>query len=420
VLKKGDTGLQVTKLQQALVDLGYLPAGAVDGQFGDTTEKALIKFQHHEGVAESGQLDRHSMLKLHADYDTREPYVDQANLDPAHPGTRALSAGDKSAALKALVPAPVPGAPSTFQDKFYGPRMEAHLTSLITDFHKELFEDKKPLRANEAKNFDSWSVLEAPASAAQDVVDKLYGSYYGGAGVKPPLTYAGGNLIDQWTDEIVEDVGLTAPQQKEKARGKVWYLINSNSRDINADCSAVPSNAQETAILTPIVDKLVSTPKQVQTLLDLDVGWEGASLNGKVYLQRYKSTDPNVDKAKEANRVRMWDLFQTCIHEYLHTLAHSDFNAWAGRFEAAHDVTRYNTLTEGFCDFFTLNVRKTVVPTSVQAKVEGPYANGNPPAPDNSGVYPSNRQAEQVVSIVGIKNAQAAYFQGKTQLMGKI
>jgi hypothetical protein len=67
-----------------------------------------------------------------------------------------------------------------------------------------------------------------------------------------------------------------------------------------------------------------------------------------------------------------------------------------------------------------LNVRKTVVPTSVQAKVEGPYANGNAPAPDNSGVYPSNRQAEQVVSIVGIKNAQAAYFQGKTQLMGKI
>jgi peptidoglycan hydrolase-like protein with peptidoglycan-binding domain len=419
-LKKGDTGLQVTKLQQALVDLGLLPASEVNGHFGEPTEKALIKFQHDEAIAETGVLDKDSLVKLHAAYDTRKPYIDQAKLDPAHPGTRTLSVDDKAAALKALVPAPVPGAPSTFQDKFYGVRMEAHLTALIAAFHKELYEDKKPLRANEAKNFDSWAVLEAPASAAQDVVDQLYGSYYGGPGVKPPLTFAGGNLIDQWTDEIIEDVGLTAPQQKNKARGKVWYLINSNSKDINADCSAVPSNPQETAILTPIVEKLVATPKQVQTLLDLDVGWEGASLNGKVYLQRYKSTNPDANKAKEANRVRMWDLFQTCIHEYLHTLAHKDFNTWAGQFATAGDITRYNTLTEGFCDFFTLNVRKTVAPASVQAKVEGPYANGNPPAPDHSGVYPSHHQAEQVVSIVGIKNAQAAYFQGKTNLMGKI
>jgi hypothetical protein len=75
--------------------------------------------------------------------------------------------------------------------------------------------------------------------------------------------------------------------------------------------------------------------------------------------------------------------------------------------------------TEGFCDFFTLNVRTTVTPdAALAASIEGPYANGNPPAPDRSGVYPSHRQAEQMVSIVGIKNAQAAYFQGQTRLMG--
>jgi len=54
----------------------------------------------------------------------------------------------------------------------------------------------------------------------------------------------------------------------------------------------------------------------------------------------------------------------------------------------------------------------------LQATIEGPYGNGRPPAPDRSGVYPSNEQAEQVVSIVGIRNAQRGYFGGETQLMG--
>jgi len=115
----------------------------------------------------------------------------------------------------------------------------------------------------------------------------------------------------------------------------------------------------------------------------------------------------------------MWDLFQTCIHEYIHTLAHPAYQTWAQSFATAGDATRYNTLIEGFCDFFTLNVRKAMsVDAAIATTVEGPYANGKPPASVKSGVYPSNEQAEQVVSIVGIKNAQAGYFQGKTKLMG--
>ena len=52
------------------------------------------------------------------------------------------------------------------------------------------------------------------------------------------------------------------------------------------------------------------------------------------------------------------------------------------------------------------------------AMIEGPYGNGNPIPAVSSGVYPSHQQAEQVVSIVGIKNAQAAYFRGDTKRMG--
>lgn len=419
----GSNGLAVTKLQQALVDLGYLPANAVDGKFRGQTKAALLKFQKDKKITESGELDAATMKRLHDAYDTRKPYIDQSKHDPLNPGTHSLSAADKAAVRAAMVPRPSVGAPSIFVEDLgaagkYGPRIQARLTAIIAAFHKELYEDKLPLRADPAKNFHDWATLEGPAKAAKDVVDKVYDSNYGGPAAKPAMSHVGGNFIDQWEDEIARNAGLDPGQKKGKARDKVWYLIDSNCETINREHSAVPSAAAETAILTPIVESFVSDAAKVQTMLDLDIGWEGAQLEGTVYLQRYKSTDPNANKAKEANRVQMWELFHTCIHEYLHTLAHNKFNTWAESFYLAGDKTRYNTLVEGFADFFTLNVRKTVSPVAVQATVEGPYANGNPPPVVHPGVYPSQAQAEQVVSIAGIKNAQAAYFRGEVKLIG--
>lgn len=286
-------------------------------------------------------------------------------------------------------------------------------------FHKELFADKAPLRADPAKNFHAWTVMEGPGKAAKQVTDQLYDSNYGGAAAFPAITHAGGNLVDQWDDEVARNAVLSDPQKKDKAEEKVRYLIDSNCHGINQAHGAVPSAPTEAGLLTPVIADLVSTKAQIQQLLDLDIGWEGAQLEGVVYLQRYKSQNKDAKLAKEENRVQMWDLFQTCIHEYIHTLAHGDFKTWAATFRAAGDNTRYNTLVEGFCDFFTLNVRKRMtLDPALAATVEGPYANGNAPAPDRAGVYPSNKQAEQVVSIVGIKNAQRAYFGGETQLMG--
>ena len=423
-LMPGATGLQITKLQTALIELKFL-AGPPNGTFDPATKTALLKFQKAKGIPETGRFDADTMKNLNTAYDSRKPYVDNAAFDPLNPGTHTLTPADQAAAIAAMVAAPRPGASLTFKEDLgapkgkYGPRIEAALRSTIKSFHKSLFAERKPLRAAPAKNFHSWAVLEAPAAAARDVVDAMYGSQYGGAGAKPAMTHAGGNLIDQWEDELAINAGLTAAQKKAKATEKIWYLINSNLTDISIEHSAIPSRAAEKAILTPIVESFVSSGAKVQGLLDLDIGWEGAQLQGKVYLQRFKSAEKDAAKAKEANRVQMWELFHTCIHEYLHTLAHKDFNTWARSFETAGDETRYNTLVEGFCDFFTLNVRSTLAPATVQVQVEGPYANGKPPAAVSPGVYPSHQQAEQMVSIVGISNAQRGYFAGDTKLMGK-
>lgn len=420
---RGERGLSVTKLQQALVDLGYLlPRFGVDGIFEGETRAAVVAFQRDSGITPpSGRLDQRTINALHARYDTRAPYIAAGAHDPANPGTRALSAGDRTAAHAAMAPPRgVGGAPATFSDVIptnsdsYGTRIRARLSSLITSLHTDLYATKAPLRAN-AANLDSWSTLEGAASAAKDATDGVYASNYGGAAAVPAMTHAGGNLMDQWEDEEAVQSAMTPAQLQQRAEDLVTYLVDANCEDINQEHGAVPSDAAEQAILQPIVRDLTDTPAEVQTLNQIDIGWEGTQLSGQVFLQRYRSQNADPAAAKEENRVRMWGLFHTCIHEYLHLLAHVDYQNWANTL----DDTRRHTMLEGFCDFFTLNVRAALAPTPAMiSSIEGPYANGNPIPPVNSGVYPSHAQAEQVVSIVGVRNAQAAYFRGDVAAVG--
>ena len=56
VLKRGSSGLEVTSLQEALIELGFL-SGEADGTFGDATEKAVIAFQQKNQYPDTGLVD---------------------------------------------------------------------------------------------------------------------------------------------------------------------------------------------------------------------------------------------------------------------------------------------------------------------------------------------------------------------------
>lgn len=63
-LQLGSTGEAVTKLQNRLIDLGYLPAGSANGTYGSTTAEAIKKYQTDynltvDGIA--GSLTQHSL-----------------------------------------------------------------------------------------------------------------------------------------------------------------------------------------------------------------------------------------------------------------------------------------------------------------------------------------------------------------------
>lgn len=65
ILKLGSTGQEVRAMQQKLKELGYA-IGAVDGDFGQTTEAALKAFQARNGLTADGIAGRNTLNKLNA------------------------------------------------------------------------------------------------------------------------------------------------------------------------------------------------------------------------------------------------------------------------------------------------------------------------------------------------------------------
>jgi Putative peptidoglycan binding domain len=62
-LKPGDQGSEVKALQRALASLGYSP-GAVDGNYGPSTQRAVARFQSVSNLTQDGILSPQTLLAL--------------------------------------------------------------------------------------------------------------------------------------------------------------------------------------------------------------------------------------------------------------------------------------------------------------------------------------------------------------------
>ena len=63
-LQRGSRGSLVTKLQQALIQLGYLPVGEDDGIFGLKTYNAVRSFQLATGLVVDGIAGTRTLVKI--------------------------------------------------------------------------------------------------------------------------------------------------------------------------------------------------------------------------------------------------------------------------------------------------------------------------------------------------------------------
>lgn len=84
-LRRRDRGDAVLKLQQLLVEQGYLNAGGADGVYGGGTEKAIMKYQKDQGLNPDGVAWPQTQKRLQHDFG---PWETVKALTRSEPGER--------------------------------------------------------------------------------------------------------------------------------------------------------------------------------------------------------------------------------------------------------------------------------------------------------------------------------------------
>jgi Domain of unknown function (DUF4157) len=336
-------------------------------------------------------------------------------------GTHSVTAADRTAIDKALTPTgavnPLTGAPPVFTDlvggKTYSSRIEQRLRDGIDEQFNKLAAGKAALHAVPS-NLHGWAHLEAIAKESKQETDKVFGSYAQRTAFK-----SGTNLFDRWEQQETEIAAASPTQKLDIANWRVLKIFKDDKKieKINQEHGFVSDRMPEQGKAEKVINDLANDPALQPKLLEIHKGWPGATdpIAHQVFIQRFK--DPSDAK----NRKFAWDTFETLIHEYIHTLNHSAYTTYAD----LQPTGKGHVLREGMTDAFTKIVWAGITfDATLRANVEGPYHDPAVtfpiPAMAKLPVYPVARNAEEVISIVGLPNAAAAYFLGDVTLIGKV
>ncbi|HET7461253.1 MAG TPA: DUF4157 domain-containing protein [Longimicrobium sp.] len=439
-IRAGARGLHVTILQQALVDAGHaLPVYGVDGSFGAETGTALRAFQSSKGLtgpAVDGVLGPVTMDLLDQHFLGHAPERAIA-ANPGRPlleGTRSLSAAEKAAVTAAITtetrtPA---GTLPTFQRTIathpdaYEVRIAARLNQAITDLHTRLVASRPP---RTAANLMTAADVNRLSGRAKSVTDAVYGRYRTG----PALAF-GVNIFDQFLTTSAF-VSASTANADWAANWRVKKLLNGDRiiRQIDQEHGAVQARPTEWGLIGGVTGFPGPTPAALDTtpaphvttgivgtrraeLLDIHRNWPASADGGNVFLQMYLG---NAGAGPAARRDTMYRTFATIIHEYIHTLEHPNHVAYrSGLAEQRGGFV----LREGMTDYLARIVWENLAfDPALRAAIEDRFQ--DPLNPSGHPVPPPPRydqwaNAERMVGIVGIRNALAAYFLGRTDLIG--
>lgn len=366
-----------------------------------------------------------------------KPPAPEGGYDAAHPapaellaGTRGLSAAEKTTATSVLTPTPSGGVLPDFHPHVagkgdYEPRVRARIRTWIDAMHTQLVDNKGPAEHADPTKVFPMDRFKEIGNAAKGETDKVFGRYSRG-----PVFTSGVNLIDQFEDEETRNTALAAivGGLHNKAKRKVAYIINTDEEilKMNKEHGAVPSRTTapaaggdpEATIIERLKEDFATSDET--NLIEIERNWEGAQLEGQVFLQRFKKD------TSWKNRRMFWDTFQIMVHEYVHSLENHDYHTYAESF--GDQSEQYNTLVEGMASVLAeiawTNVLPHVSDQTLRDQVESaPLAVAAfdpttvPEFSDRR--YPSFDQAMKLVNVVGLQNVYAAFFLGRTDLIGK-
>ncbi|HEX4453517.1 MAG TPA: peptidoglycan-binding domain-containing protein [Kofleriaceae bacterium] len=450
-LKKGATGLSVSRIQSALADARNSVTRT--GTFDDQTETGVKAFQGGASIAASGEVDKATLGALDAVFvdHTRDAAIAQSKNPPTKP-TEGTEYKHGTAPKELMTGTSTPSAPEAAEatdvlaaiqtvDKSTGKAVDfdehgtkngkgeykVALTKLINAVvdsqYKSLAKDKAAAHGD-PKNLHQLSDVANAGLESKAKTDVVFGGYATG-----PAFDATTNLRDRWAteDKKIKDLetksaaggvagGAADGQLAGIAKWRVQKIVNSNRQvaDLNNDYGAIVSRGPEKAIVSAAIDDVAG--KRGVELREIQKGWPGAADpdTHEVFMQLFKSPDT------KANRAFMWQSFQTLVHEYIHTLNHSRYRDYTAKLSKT-DPARGHTLREGATEYLTKTVLSTVnySDASLRKQVEGPYhdpATADPPPV--YGGYAQAVEAEQVVGVVGASNMFSAYFLGDIELIG--
>ena len=417
----GSNGAHVRIIQQALLDAGFaLPKFGVDGSFGAETKVAVIAFQKARGLIrkdQDGIVGKQTMEQLdtqYTGYSTENKLLAGKTEAEVLKGTREITKQEKADVDEAMSTEvkvdPITKAEPVFdvanKDQYKKELRDA--TELIAlGQYDRLGKGKAALRSDQ-KNLHDPKDLDNLGKTSKNETDKVYGGFKKGA----PLSY-GTNIFDGWEKKQAELTGKSAALQdsikKDWADWRIKKIVEGpDLSPINEKYGAVQRRPVEAAIVRSVISELslIHRDKLVQTHL----GWPGFADDGKIFLQRYKSSN------SEENRKYMWQNFGTIIHEYIHTLEDPRSRTYR---QTLDDKKGGKVLREGVTDYFTKVVYKNVTFTnqSFRKSVEGPFYDPAKSDAPQRGYYDEAKNAEKMAGIVGTNNLAASFFLGKIELI---
>lgn len=429
-LMTGDRGPSVTKLQQALADLGHLATTDVSGTYGLATATAVRAFQRANPLlAETGTVDRRTMDALDRAFRTHtaERTLAQApaiaakgaagefawGTAPAElmAGTRDLPVTDAAAAREAVktsLTAGAGGLPPAFVDSLprvgaYEARLKRLVLELVQEEYDQLARGKAAKRAPD--DLFDWEHIRAVAQRSKAATDAVFGKWALGPPLAPHVS-----IHDAWDTKV--NLLLDVDAQGAAANWRVEKLLTGHPRVriLDREHGAIQSRGPEKAIVDRVKSQIV-TAKRAE-LLETHKAWPAFAADGIVNIQRFKGA------TNRHNRWEMWQLFQTVVHEYLHTLEHSRHRGYQGGLDQQAGAF---TLREGVVDYFTHTVLESVDygDDALRRVVEGDFYEPGvvDPIPPYQG-YPERANAEKLAGVVGARNVMAAFFLGDVEKIG--
>ncbi|WP_347351800.1 hypothetical protein [Intrasporangium sp.] len=430
--------------EQAARDLAVerdkLDARAND--LGDRARKASSAAARSALEAQRDEV-RTTMLKM--DLVMQDAFKDIVRREsPAELTAKAtkLTPAQKQAARDAIKP-PVggtPAAPTPFVSRLapgqpsYEEKLRAASPGMIDSYWQQMAKDRKPADHSDPAKMHTLTEMEDLAKVSKDETDDVFGGYYDKSAHPPLRADTPGrrrNLHDLWADTqaFLTDPSTSFADKQAMAKALVFYFFQNDDdvvAPLNREHHASPSFSRTRRPLNDeakaqgrIAAELTRTAPQVRKLNEIDRGWD-ASANPATKDVNIQLFRPKGGVTKDQDF--MWDMFQTLIHEYLHTLAARRYRTFAASFG---DGPQNSTLVEGMDSFLDevvwANIQPRVGDQALRKKVEGPAYAALPPitvVPAFRRRYASYSEATRLVTVVGFRNVLLAYFKGEIDRIG--